>query len=1266
MKKTTIRIAVALLLGILTTLGLSAQERGRGDVPRIITYQGVLSSATGSPSGEYQITFRLYGDAEGREVIWEGTYATQIDRGLFSADLGSGAFPLPDASTMGRSLWLGVQVGENAEMNPRTLLSASPYALTIPDGSVTAEKIGTEYVSAITINGEKVTGRGTPFNLTGGNGIDLQYDPVTQGVQIGLSNQFVGSSGKKGNRTQTGDTNSGGVVIPWAENGNSGTTPGTHYVGTNDQVELEIHVNASNTSTTSGDRRVMLFDPQTNSPNLIGGFQGNVPGRGSAIEGATIGGGGQAGNPNRVLDNFGTIGGGDSNVAGGASTASTSDDSYATVGGGQFNRAQADHSTVGGGQSNQAIVNHSTVSGGQNNRTQANHATIGGGEDNTTNPTANHATIGGGDSNTVNFGAAISTIGGGQANTAEDSWGTIAGGRGNQTGHTGTFAGNTPIVSDYAAVAGGRGNFSEGSFASIGGGDSNYVSDDYGTIGGGQRNQAGNNFLGTQVPLGGMTDAQHATVGGGIDNAATGAESTIGGGNDNRAQALQSTVGGGFLNNVAAGQGTVGGGDNNNVFIQRGTIGGGQNNSVGVSNGSVGSHGTIGGGLGNFANGDFGTISGGEGHTIFDEHGTIGGGDSNSVGTNNGNATDASHATVGGGENNTASATHATVSGGEENSASAAHTTVGGGFSNSASLSFATVGGGNDNSASGTGSTVGGGNVNRASAHYATVAGGNNNYVEDDFGTIGGGSGNIVGRGGFTPRTDDDKYSTVSGGEQNQVAGPGSAIAGGRYLIVGENSFGFNGESDTSSPTQTDVSLYKQTAYFGNVDMWISNVDNKPRELRFFEANNGNYTYTGTSSTIPHYIALKAPASMTQDTNHADNGHTIYTLPGEYPSNDGELLASSANGTMSWTDLNDITWSLEGNANTSPGTGTGQHYLGTSDANALVLATNGTERVTIASNGAVTIANGLSVTGGLATTGSLSLGTGTPLYVAGDEGDADQVLTSNGANTTPEWKSISELAIPDAWIVGGNSGIGTGDFLGTSDASALSIATNSVERIGISSSGVTKVTGTLELNSSTTLKVNGSIGSPNQVLTSQGSGTPQWKTLSTLVGVWDDRGDNQTTEKLGVGIDTSDSPVVTLDVNGALAIQPADFGSAGKATVTVYNVTVGNRSYIRIASDGTPTNREVTLDSGLQAGQILIIECIGEDGNEYRGTKGFKVKSKNYIRLSGDANRDMQKFDMLTLIWDPNALWDNGDDDDNNSNTPPPVGRWIQLSFSGN
>jgi len=55
----------------------------------------------------------------------------------------------------------------------------------------------------------------------------------------------------------------------WRSGGNSGTTPGTHFMGTTDDQPLEFKVYG---------QRVLRLEPNVNSPNVIGGFSGNFVG----------------------------------------------------------------------------------------------------------------------------------------------------------------------------------------------------------------------------------------------------------------------------------------------------------------------------------------------------------------------------------------------------------------------------------------------------------------------------------------------------------------------------------------------------------------------------------------------------------------------------------------------------------------------------------------------------------------------------------------------------------------------------------------------------------------------------------------------------------------------------------------------------------------------------------------------------------------------------------------------------------------------------
>ena len=137
-------------------------------------------------------------------------------------------------------------------------------------------------------------------------------------------------------------------------------------LGTTDFAPLEFKVNNS---------RVLRLEPTGASPNIIGGYNGNSVGNvGHGVVGATISGGGKAPSPNRVTEDFATIGGGLNNV---------SSNYAATVGGGSQNISGGGSSTVSGGLENTSSGGSSAVGGGYRNTSSGNYATVGGGIMNT-------------------------------------------------------------------------------------------------------------------------------------------------------------------------------------------------------------------------------------------------------------------------------------------------------------------------------------------------------------------------------------------------------------------------------------------------------------------------------------------------------------------------------------------------------------------------------------------------------------------------------------------------------------------------------------------------------------------------------------------------------------------------------------------------------------------------------------------------------------------------------------------------------------------
>ncbi|MGC1376087.1 MAG: hypothetical protein WA821_07695 [Anaerolineales bacterium] len=127
--------------------------------PNTISYQGTLSTVSGTAvTGSVGITFSLYNVPSGVTApLWTephtGANVVPVNNGLFNVLLGS-ITPIPSAVWDNAPVYLGVQVaGDSAELSPREVVSAVPYAMNaagtivIPDGSITTPKIA---VGAIT------------------------------------------------------------------------------------------------------------------------------------------------------------------------------------------------------------------------------------------------------------------------------------------------------------------------------------------------------------------------------------------------------------------------------------------------------------------------------------------------------------------------------------------------------------------------------------------------------------------------------------------------------------------------------------------------------------------------------------------------------------------------------------------------------------------------------------------------------------------------------------------------------------------------------------------------------------------------------------------------------------------------------------------------------------------------------------------------------------------------------------------------------------
>jgi len=192
----------------------------------------------------------------------------------------------------------------------------------------------------------------------------------------------------------------------------------------------------------------------------VQGYAGNAAADGAT--GATIAGGGQTGAPNRITGSFGTIGGGEGNLAG----------QGATIAGGAYNAAEPFQSFVGGGASNVADAWGTTIAGGYKNTASDRFATVGGGSVNLASDI--NATVAGGAGNSATF--RFAAVGGGTQNAASSTAAVVAGGERNlATGSHGAVLGgvSNQVGGNWGAIGGGAGNVATGSYATIPGGFSN-------------------------------------------------------------------------------------------------------------------------------------------------------------------------------------------------------------------------------------------------------------------------------------------------------------------------------------------------------------------------------------------------------------------------------------------------------------------------------------------------------------------------------------------------------------------------------------------------------------------------------------------------------------------------------------------------------------------------------------------------------------------------------------------------------------------------
>ena len=216
------KLPFQVILGALLALTVTA-ALGAG-TPLLMNYQGRLTDAGGQPlSGNYSIVFTIYDDpvlGNPGNVKWQETHPNvTVTDGLFDVLLGAGtpAVPITEGVFTSPDRWLGIKVGSDPEISPRTKMASAAYSFAtnhwtfrITDGADTSLVTRGEWGIARDGNTLYGSADSTHVNLgvasiTGTNGQNYKYCTVAGGANNTASYLYATVGGGLHNTAGDGD-----------------------------------------------------------------------------------------------------------------------------------------------------------------------------------------------------------------------------------------------------------------------------------------------------------------------------------------------------------------------------------------------------------------------------------------------------------------------------------------------------------------------------------------------------------------------------------------------------------------------------------------------------------------------------------------------------------------------------------------------------------------------------------------------------------------------------------------------------------------------------------------------------------------------------------------------------------------------------------------------------------------------------------------------------------------------------------------------------
>ncbi|MCB9529736.1 MAG: hypothetical protein R3F65_15780 [bacterium] len=182
----------------LVLLALPLATPALAQAPEVIPYQGYLTDADGAPvDGNVRMTFRMYDGRDDANPTWEEVWGNvPVDDGVFVVYLGQNT-PIVDGVNAGEIGYLGIEIANDGEAQPRQKVGSVPYALFARDSYYLRGQSPDSFVTEVELDARQYIDRDEVVELIaegGGGEIDLDgyvTDDELAAALAGLGDTYV-------------------------------------------------------------------------------------------------------------------------------------------------------------------------------------------------------------------------------------------------------------------------------------------------------------------------------------------------------------------------------------------------------------------------------------------------------------------------------------------------------------------------------------------------------------------------------------------------------------------------------------------------------------------------------------------------------------------------------------------------------------------------------------------------------------------------------------------------------------------------------------------------------------------------------------------------------------------------------------------------------------------------------------------------------------------------------------------------------------------